>query len=186
MERDSGPVCQQESSKLGWGWGVPSRHIPQSRHSFSQLRETQLPTSPFCRRERDVRSREELGPQPGLGFLCPPSAGPPAPLRPWLLFPEPQFTCPVLLPGSAFLGKEKSSPSGGQAGGQASMLIHQLPAALVTVVWGPGSPGWECQPSQWALPRSASARAIQGFASAQSRASTGQSQRQHPPRSRSC
>lgn len=32
------------------------------------------------------------------------------------------------------------------------MLIQQLPAALVTVVWGPGSPGWECQPSQWALP----------------------------------
>ena len=46
------------------------------------------------------------------------------------------------------------------------MLIHQLPAALVTVVWGPGSPGWECQPSQSVLPLSYSARAIQGFAAA--------------------
>ena len=62
------------------------------------------------------------------------------------------------------------------------MLIHRLPAALVTVVWGLGSPGWECQPSQWVLPLSFSARAIQGFAVAQSRASTGQPQRRHPPR----
>lgn len=125
------------------------------------------------------RARKNLSPRLGLRFPNPQWRHLYHPSHP--SSPRSEFTCPALLPGSAFLGKEKSSLGGKQAGGQAAMLIHQLPAALVTVVWGPGSPAGSASPANGCRQPSPPAKAIQGLAAAWSCADTGQPQGRHLP-----
>lgn len=124
----------EQPRNLGWAWGTPANLFPGPIKASATLGRPSCQAPPFIDEKMDVQSREGLGPRPGLGFLSPQHT-PPAHLpTPSSAHPKPKFTCLAILPSSAFLGKEKSSPGGRQASGQAAILIHQLPAALVTVV----------------------------------------------------
>jgi hypothetical protein len=123
---------------LDFGQGTPAYIIPQTQPRLIHLREIQLPTTPFPIRKLMSRAGKSW-PKAKIRILKP-STETPAPTHPPHLYPRPEYYFLSVLPSSAFLGKEKSSPGGRQAGGRAGMLIHQLPAALVTRGLGPEQP----------------------------------------------